>query len=102
MDIILELNCSRCNVKYKTGGGGSGMCPDCSHNELAKMPEWIAFCEAMGFNPDAKKVSDLYVAGNSVGMDSSNIRTDRSRNRSKKRGRDRQGSQDNRRKKKDE
>lgn len=103
MDIALELNCSRCKSKYTTGGGGYGMCSSCSHDELVKMPEWIAFCEAIGFNPNARKVSDLWNApGNTMGVANRDNRADRGSSSSKVRRKTRQNSSDNRRKKKDE
>jgi hypothetical protein len=102
MDITLELNCSRCKSKYTTGGGGYGMCSSCSHDELVKMPEWIAFCEAIGFNPNARKVSDLWNDGTIVGDLGNNSGTDIASNRNMVRRKARQNSANNRRKKKDE
>lgn len=102
MDIILELNCSECNAKYTTGGGGFGKCPSCSYDDLVKMPEWITFCKAMGFNPDARKVSNLYVPGNSMGDLANHNKPGRSRNSSKQSRQARQNPTDNKRKEKDE
>lgn len=102
MDIALELNCLKCKARYITGGGSYGVCPSCSRDDLETTPEWIAFCKAMGFNPYARKVSDLWNDGTIVGDLGNNSGTDIASNRNMVRRKARQNSANNRRKKKDE